>query len=546
MKKLYLPKKHIEKEAENPSKVLKIENNCSEILQCTKRPRHDESLDLSVSLSSRNDNQILRQQQQSESTKTNGNINKDQNINSINKEKKKNKENSNDENLSNYINREKHVEIVKESIKKNSTIYTLDETTGLKDTLKSTTLKELLSYDPGKLVVDGNKDTSYNTIKKKISKDHSSPSNITHTKLESYIKKVSNFENCEKGIKSNQNTLPKQDNQIVESSKRSSHKMNKNINSPRLLTSRSTSGGSSMTSEAKSEVSYANESNNNISISSSSSDNINIVNADDKKNFENSSDIKNRKRSNSKNSARRWTEQQDLDLKNAVQVHNGQNWKAIAKLVAGRDHVQCLQRWKKVLQPGLVKGMWSKTEDDILLNLMNTSKPRNWADIAFAIPGRTAKQCRERWSLNLDPSINRLAWSEEEDNKLIQLHSQMGNRWAEMKRMLPGRTENAVKTRFKSIERSRAKDKNVIWTKELELQLQDIAVRFNGQIDQVAKHLPRSLRGISSQAMRDHCPLLKKENEKLIMANNSIRKNNTVLIDKNSTKFIQKCHNRNT
>ena len=31
------------------------------------------------------------------------------------------------------------------------------------------------------------------------------------------------------------------------------------------------------------------------------------------------------------------------------------NWKAIADQVEGRNHTQCLQRWTKVLKPGLIK-----------------------------------------------------------------------------------------------------------------------------------------------------------------------------------------------
>jgi len=213
--------------------------------------------------------------------------------------------------------------------------------------------------------------------------------------------------------------------------------------------------------------------------------------------------------SKTKKVARRWTPAQDEELRIAVARHNSQNWKAIAHMVKDRDHVQCLQRWKKVLQPGLVKGMWSKEEDDLLLKLMSSSQPKNWADIAAKVPGRTAKQCRERWSLNLDPSINRGAWTQEEDEQLLRLHKTLGNRWAEIKRHLNGRTENGVKTRFKSIERARTKDKEVVWTAELEAQLNEIAVRFDCRIDEVAKHLPRALRGISSQAMRDHCPLLR-------------------------------------
>ena len=39
-------------------------------------------------------------------------------------------------------------------------------------------------------------------------------------------------------------------------------------------------------------------------------------------------------------------------------------------------------------------------------------------------------------------------WTEEEDQKLIQLYSRIGNKWAQMTKYLPTRTEHAIKQRF--------------------------------------------------------------------------------------------------
>jgi hypothetical protein len=50
---------------------------------------------------------------------------------------------------------------------------------------------------------------------------------------------------------------------------------------------------------------------------------------------------------------------QDEALREAVEAHNGCNWKAIAQRLPGRTDVQCLHRWQKVLKPGLVKGPWT-------------------------------------------------------------------------------------------------------------------------------------------------------------------------------------------
>lgn len=56
----------------------------------------------------------------------------------------------------------------------------------------------------------------------------------------------------------------------------------------------------------------------------------------------------------------KWTNEEDELLRQAVQQHEGRNWKKISECLIGRTDVQCLHRWQKVLRPGLIKGPWTK------------------------------------------------------------------------------------------------------------------------------------------------------------------------------------------
>ena len=168
-----------------------------------------------------------------------------------------------------------------------------------------------------------------------------------------------------------------------------------------------------------------------------------------------------------------WTQEEDIILRSAVQKHGEKNWREIAEEVPDRNHLQCLQRWKKALKPGLVKGHWSKEEDNYLLLIMSDYEPGkwNWAKISLKIPGRNAKQCRERWFLNLDPSINRGPWTEQEDAMLLHYHKEFNGRWSLIAKELKGRTENSVKTRFHSLQRREVRSRGWI------LEEDDVFVR---------------------------------------------------------------------
>ena len=155
-------------------------------------------------------------------------------------------------------------------------------------------------------------------------------------------------------------------------------------------------------------------------------------------------------------SPRPWSKDEDAALTNAVATYGARNWKMIAQYVPSRNHVQCMQHWSKVLKPGTRRGVWSAAEDELLLSLLESAThPIRWTDISLKIAGRNSKQCRERWCNQLDPALRHGLFDCEEDEILIREHAIVGGHWAAIARKLPGRTQEAVKQRWKAIVKAR-------------------------------------------------------------------------------------------
>jgi hypothetical protein len=99
------------------------------------------------------------------------------------------------------------------------------------------------------------------------------------------------------------------------------------------------------------------------------------------------------------------------------------------------------------------RSKFSPEDDARLLEVIGRYGCKNWKEVARRMPGRSARQCRERWCNYINPDIQKLPWTPADDLLLTEKVTQLGTRWHAIMCFFPGRSKNEVRNRWFNLQR---------------------------------------------------------------------------------------------
>ncbi|KAM9903754.1 hypothetical protein OXX69_007825 [Metschnikowia pulcherrima] len=95
-------------------------------------------------------------------------------------------------------------------------------------------------------------------------------------------------------------------------------------------------------------------------------------------------------------------------------------------------------------------GVWTNVEDQILKAAVSKYGLTQWSRVASLLPKKTAKQAKARWNEYLNPSIDRSAWTREDDEKLLGVAKLLPNQWRTIASVM-GRTATHCVERYQKL-----------------------------------------------------------------------------------------------
>ena len=99
------------------------------------------------------------------------------------------------------------------------------------------------------------------------------------------------------------------------------------------------------------------------------------------------------------------------------------------------------------------RSKFTAEEDELVRGAVEALGTGDWGEVAGRVPGRTARQVRDRWRTYLSEGVVCGSWSSEEEERLLSLYGEYGGKWAKIAEGLPGRSDAMVKNRYNMLSR---------------------------------------------------------------------------------------------
>ena len=87
-------------------------------------------------------------------------------------------------------------------------------------------------------------------------------------------------------------------------------------------------------------------------------------------------------------------------------------------------------------------------EDDEKLKALVKEHGKKWKEVSIYMQTFNERQCKDRYEMYLDPDINHMEFTYEEDKLLLELANKMERKWSEIKIYFNNRTPYMLKNRW--------------------------------------------------------------------------------------------------
>jgi len=181
---------------------------------------------------------------------------------------------------------------------------------------------------------------------------------------------------------------------------------------------------------------------------------------------------------------RSWNRSED-ELIRTIVTTNGHRWQQAAGAIPGRSPAAIRNRWTRLQQEAEPeKGVATLTQDD--------DDRRLWS------PALTLRQDSNSSSCSSVSGEDRTKWSADEDATILRCVDDFGKKWRVCAQQLPGRTENAIRNRYHRL-LTRANFERGGWHPEEDAMILRSVVAHGNQWIKIASLIP----GRSDDAVRN-------------------------------------------